>query len=191
MMFKKSFFIGLMTFSSVLAANPFLDFLNQEIERKEQAAKAAQTKSELKPTVAKSAPVKEKRYFKLSNGKSLEISEWAIVHFMSSTCSYCRSFDPKLKQISQQTGIPVYAYSFDGTGDESFPDVIYPTEEELSLFFAELPRATPTSFLVHTNNLTAIPISQGDVSTYAFVQRLDETFSYVDKNLKELMKNAK
>lgn len=188
-MFKKSFFIGLMTFSSVLSANPLLDFLSQEIERKEQAAKAAQ--SESKPTVAKAAPVEEKRYFKLSNGKSLEISEWAIVHFMSSTCSYCRSFDPKLKQISLQTGIPVYAYSFDGVGDDSFPEVLYPTEEELSLFFAELPRATPTSFLVHINNLTAIPISQGDISTYAFIQRLDETFSYVDKNLKGVMKNAK
>lgn len=190
-MFKKSFFIGLIAFSSVLSANPLLDFLSQEIERKEQAEKIAQSKAISKPAVAKAAPAEEKRYFKLSNGKSLEISEWAIVHFMSSTCSYCRSFDPKLKQISLQTGIPVYAYSFDGIGDESFPEVLSPTEEELSLFFAELPRATPTSFLVHINNLTAIPISQGDISTYAFVQRLDETFLYVDKNLRELMRNAK
>lgn len=178
-------FLCMVLFSNVTIANPAIEFLKQEEKRRENKT---ETTNNSNKTIKKT---KEKRYFNLSNGKRVDISDWAIVHFMSSTCSYCRSFDPKLKQILNQTGIPVYVYSFDGQGDESFPDVLQPTEEELSLFFAELPRATPTDFLINVNNLTAIPISQGDTSTYAFIQRLDETFSYIDKNLKGLMDNAK
>lgn len=174
-------------FSSVAIANPAIEFMKQE-EAKRESTQHQQIKKP-ESQVRKSKP-KEKRYINLSNGKRMDISNWAIVHFMSSTCSYCRSFDPKLKQIVNQTGIPVYVYSFDGRGDESFPDVLQPTEEELSLFFAELPRATPTDFLVNVNDLSAIPLSQGDTSTYSFLQRLDETFLYIDKNLKGLINNA-
>lgn len=185
---KKSIVWLTLLFSGVSIANPAIEYLQQE-----EARRAAEQKQTIqKPTqqAIRKKP-KENRYMNLSNGKRMDISDWAIVHFMSSTCSYCRSFDPKLKQIADQTGIPVYVYSFDGQGDEYFPDVLQPTEEELSLFFAELPRATPTDFLVNVNNLTAIPLSQGDTSTYAFLQRLDETFLYIDKNLKGLMNEIK
>lgn len=187
---KKSFVWLMMLFSGVAMANPAIDFLKQEEARREIQQQEQKTKTQKENSIMK-RKVKDKRYFRLSNGKSIEISDWAIVHFMSSNCSYCRSFDPKLKQISIQTGIPVYTYSFDGQGDEYFPDVLQPTEEELSMFFAELPRATPTDFLVNVNNLTTIPLSQGDTSTYAFLQRLDETFLYIDKNLKNLVKDEK
>lgn len=174
--------------SSGAVANPALEFLKQEEARRETDKN---TLAQKPSTQSFNVKPKTKRYINLSNGKRMEISDWAIVHFMSSSCSYCRSFDPKLKQIANQTGIPVYTYSFDGQGDESFPDVLQPTEQELNLFFAELPRATPTDFLVNVNNLTAIPLSQGDTSTHAFIQRLDETFLYIDKNLQGLLHNAK
>lgn len=184
---KRSILILATLLSGVAIANPALEFLEQE-EASRLAGKTQQTQKSAEHTVKPKK--KEKRYFNLSNGKRMDISDWAIVHFMSSDCPYCRSFDPKLKQIANQTGIPVYVYSFDGRGDEHFPDVMQPTEEELIQFFAELPRATPTDFLINVNNLSTIPLSQGDTSTHTFLQRLDETFLYIDRNLKELMKNA-
>lgn len=168
-------------YSSIAVANPAIEFLQQEEARR--ATQTAPKQPVQNPIQSIKVKPKEKRYINLSNGKRMDISDWAIVHFMSSTCSYCRSFNPKLKQISKQTGIPVYAYSFDGVGDEHFPDVLQPTEEELSMFFAELPRATPTNFLINVNTLATIPLSQGDTSPYAFLQRLDESFLYIDKNL--------
>lgn len=127
---------------------------------------------------------KERKFITISNGKRIDITDWRIVHFMSSTCSYCRNFNPKLKQISEQVGIPVVTYSFDGKGDEVFPVVFNANEDILREFFAELPRATPTDFLINVNNLITLPVSQGDLSHSSFAQRLDETFLYIDKNLK-------
>ena len=135
------------------------------------------------------APVKkERRFITLSNGKRVDVSDWRIVHFMSSSCTYCKQFNPKLKQLSEQVGIPVVTYSFDGQGDEYFPVVFDANEDVLREFFAELPRATPTDFLINVNSLVTLPVSQGDLSQYALAQRLDETFLYIDKNLKGLEK---
>ena len=92
---------------------------------------------------------KERKFITISNGKRIDITDWRIVHFMSSTCSYCRNFNPKLKQISEQIGIPVI-----------------------------------TDFLINVNNLITLPVSQGDLSHSSLAQRLDETFLYIDKNLK-------
>jgi len=55
-------------------------------------------------------------------------------------------------------------------------------------FFAELPRATPTDFLINVNNLVTLPVSQGDLSQFALAQRLDETFLYIENNLKGIEK---
>lgn len=142
----------------------------------------SQRASEQKSEVVQPKKI-EKRYITLSNGKRVDISEWQIVHFMSSTCQYCKQFNPVLKQITDATEIPVFTYSFDGNGDEIFP-IAYPINNEiLNVFFAELPRATPTDFLVNVNTLVVLPISQGALSYQSFLQRLDETFIYVDKNL--------
>lgn len=124
-----------------------------------------------------------KRYIRLSNGKQVDISEWQIVHFMSSTCTYCRQFNPILKRISDDTKIPVFTYSLDGIGDEYFPNAFPATKEVMNEFFPELPQATPTDFLINVNTLITLPISQGSVNYQEFLQRLDEVFLYVDKNL--------
>jgi len=125
----------------------------------------------------------EKRYFTLSSGKKMDVSDWQIVHFMSSTCSYCQQFNPVLKQVSETTGFPVFTYSFDGKGDIVFPDVFMANSEVVNNFFAELPRATPTDFLINVNTMVTLPLSQGATSADKFLQRLDEVLIYVDTNL--------
>lgn len=131
------------------------------------------------------APTKNqvKRYFTLSSGKRMDVSDWQIVHFMSSTCSYCQQFNPVLKQVSETTGFPVFTYSFDGKGDIVFPDVFMANSEVVNNFFAELPRATPTDFLINVNTMVTLPLSQGATSADKFLQRLDEVLIYVDTNL--------
>jgi type-F conjugative transfer system pilin assembly thiol-disulfide isomerase trbB len=134
---------------------------------------------------ADKAPPKNqvKRYFTLSSGKRMDVSDWQIVHFMSSTCSYCQQFNPVLKQVSETTGFPVFTYSFDGKGDIVFPDVFMANSEVVNNFFAELPRATPTDFLINVNTMVTLPLSQGATSADKFLQRLDEVLIYVDTNL--------
>ncbi|MEM8274947.1 conjugal transfer protein TraF, partial [Morganella morganii] len=96
-------------------------------------------------------------------------------------CPYCHQFDPTLKQISESLNMPVFVYSFDGMGDSSFP-VAYPVNDDvLRTFFAEIPRATPTSFLVNVDTLVTVPLSQGAVSANSFLQRLDESFILIDR----------
>ncbi|EQA15454.1 conjugal transfer protein TraF [Glaesserella parasuis] len=171
--------------SMVVNANPALEMI-EALDQKKQIN--VQQNTPPNQEQVRSQPKVQKRLITLSNGKKMDISDWRIVHFMSSTCSYCRSFNPKLKQISEQTGIPVITYSFDGLGDEHFPMVFDANEDVLREFFAEIPRATPTNFIINVNTLVTLPLTQGDTSHYAFLQRLDEVFLYVDQNLKEMVK---
>lgn len=182
---KKNFLILL--FALVIPtygiANSTLEMIEKlDQEKLTRQSQGIEVKKEEKPVK------KERRFITLSNGKRVDISDWQIVHFMSSTCSYCRQFNPKLKQLSEQVGIPVVTYSFDGKGDEVFPVVFDANEDVLREFFAELPRATPTDFLINVNNLVTLPVSQGDLSQFALAQRLDETFLYIENNLKGIEK---
>ena len=127
---------------------------------------------------------KEKRYIMLSNGKKMDITGWQIIHFMVSNCSYCHQFNPILKNISDTTQIPVFVYSFDGKGDENFPDVFPANKAVIDTFFAELPRATPTNFLINVNTMVTLPLTQGATSYELFLKRLDDVLIYVDTNLK-------
>lgn len=169
---------------------PFYGIANSTLEMIEKLDQIKLANQSQKIETEKNAvsTKKERRFITISNGKRIDITDWRIVHFMSSTCSYCRQFNPKLKQLSEQIGIPIITYSFDGKGDEYFPVVFDAHEEVLREFFAELPRATPTDFLINVNNLVTLPVSQGDLSYNSMVQRLDETFLYIDKNLKDINK---
>lgn len=175
---KQLITLVILFFSTIVNANPALDMI-EALDQKKQANLQQLNNQER----AVNQPKAAKRYITLSNGKKIDISDWRIVHFMSSTCSYCRSFNPKLKQISEQTGIPVITYSFDGQGDDNFPLVFDANEDVLREFFAEIPRATPTNFLINVNTLITLPLTQGDTSHYAFLQRLDEVFIYINEHL--------
>ena len=113
-------------------------------------------------------------WLKLANGKTIDIQRWQIVHFLSSQCPYCHQFNPVLKKVSDTIDINVFVYSFDGAGDAVFPSDI------LNNFFAELPKVTPTDFIVNKDTLVTIPLSQGAISEEALVQRLNESFTLAD-----------
>lgn len=134
---------------------------------------------------------REKNTVTLSNGVVKDISRWQIVHFMSSNCQYCIQFNPVLKNISEQIKIPVFTYSFDGKGDSYFPTVIPTNSAITDTFFAELPMATPTDFLVNIDTLMTVPISQGAISYDAFLKRLNDVFIIVDDLERDLKNDSK
>ncbi|MBE0017334.1 type-F conjugative transfer system pilin assembly thiol-disulfide isomerase TrbB, partial [Raoultella planticola] len=45
-------------------------------------------------------PVSQARWYRLSNGKQVNLSDWKVVLFMQGHCPYCHKFDPVLKQLS-------------------------------------------------------------------------------------------
>ncbi|TNH04048.1 type-F conjugative transfer system pilin assembly thiol-disulfide isomerase TrbB [Testudinibacter sp. TR-2022] len=162
-------------FSQIVAASSTLDQIRQ-LEAHKNSNAPAKTGE-----INRQAQTKKVRnYIHLSNGKQMDISDWQIVHFMSSTCSYCRQFNPVLKNITDTIKMPVFTYSFDGIGDDDFPNAIPVNKAILDAFFAELPQATPTDFLVNVNTLETLPLSQGALSYESFLQRLDEVFVIID-----------
>lgn len=120
-------------------------------------------------------------WFELSNGKRIDIQRWQIIHFISSECPYCHQFNPTLKQVSERIGMDVFVYSFDGAGDVVFPSVLPATQQVINDFFPELPKVTPTDFIVHKDTLVAIPLSQGAISEQVLIQRLEETFTLAER----------
>ncbi|WP_187290971.1 conjugal transfer protein TraF [Candidatus Arsenophonus nilaparvatae] len=126
-------------------------------------------------------PKAKPQTFRLSNGQAINITHWQIVHFMKSDCQYCQQFNPILNANAQQLGIPVFVYSFDGLGDSTFNNVLPVTLDVIGEFFPELPQVTPTDFIVNTQTLVAIPVSQGMLSATAFVNRLEQSFRLAEK----------
>lgn len=129
----------------------------------------------------RAAPKAKPLNFRLSTGKVLNITHWQIVHFMKSDCRYCQQFNPVLNTVVQQLGIPVFVYSFDGLGDSTFSNVLPVTPDVIGEFFPELPQVTPTDFIVNTQTLVAIPVSQGMLSAEMFVNRLEQSFGLAEK----------
>ncbi|PAV10509.1 hypothetical protein CBG25_01705 [Arsenophonus sp. ENCA] len=129
----------------------------------------------------RAAPNAKPQTFRLSNGQVLNITDWQIVHFMKSDCRYCQQFNPVLNATAQQLGIPVFVYSFDGLGDSTFSNVLPVTPDVIGDFFPELPQVTPTDFVVNTQTLVAIPVSQGMLSAEMFINRLEQSFLLVEK----------
>lgn len=77
------------------------------------------------------------------------------------TMSLLPSVQSGIKKVSDTIGINVFVYSFDGAGDAVFPSVLPTTTDILNNFFAELPKVTPTDFIVNKDTLVTIPLSQG------------------------------
>ncbi|MGK3125862.1 type-F conjugative transfer system pilin assembly thiol-disulfide isomerase TrbB [Candidatus Pantoea formicae] len=170
-------FAVLLMLAPVMASASTID----DIARLEQAKGGAEAPAESLPQKempassqqpAPSKPV----WYHLSDGRRVDVGHWQIVHFVRSDCPYCHRFNPTLKSVSEQTGIGIFVYSFDGKGDAVFPKVMPVNDGILKDFFAELPQATPTDFIINTQSLVTIPLSQGEMSEEALKQRLDESF---------------
>lgn len=122
-------------------------------------------------------------FYRLSDGRQVNIRDWKIVLFMSSSCPHCHSFDPVLKAIAKDTGFSVFPYTLDGRGDASWPQAVPAPPMVITEFFAQgLPIATPTLFLVNVNNMKTYPLQQGESEREAFMARLDEVLRFATDN---------
>jgi type-F conjugative transfer system pilin assembly thiol-disulfide isomerase TrbB len=117
----------------------------------------------------------------LTDGRSVNLNNYAVVVFMQRGCQYSAKFDPKLKEWSDKVGIKVYPYTLDGYGDTAFPVALIPRKagenepiagEILTFFGNGLPIATPTTFIVNVNTNMAYPLYQGDTDMTTLSQRL-------------------
>jgi type-F conjugative transfer system pilin assembly thiol-disulfide isomerase TrbB len=141
---------------------------------------------------AKNAPLKSTnvqkpaKWFQLSDGRKVNLNNWTIVLFMQSTCSYCHQFDPIIRQLSEESGLSVFAYSIDGQGDAAYPDALpVPPEVMVEYFQSGIPIATPTTFLTNINTNTAFPLLQGTADKQRVITRIDEVLKFaLDGGLK-------
>ncbi|EAA4819165.1 type-F conjugative transfer system pilin assembly thiol-disulfide isomerase TrbB [Escherichia coli] len=144
-----------------------------EIERlwnpQGMAAKPAQPAAGVPARTEKPAP----RWFRLSNGRQVNLADWKVVLFMQGHCPYCHQFDPVLKQLAQQYGFSVFPYTLDGQGDTAFPETLPVPPDVMQTFFPNIPVATPTTFLVNVNTLEALPFLQGATDAAGFMARMD------------------
>lgn len=123
------------------------------------------------------------RRMTLTDGREVNLNDYAVVVFMQRGCQYSAKFDPKLKQWTDQVGIKVYPYTLDGYGDSAFPVALIPRKvganepiagEILTFFGNGLPIATPTTFMVNVNTNMAYPLYQGDTDMGTLSQRLTQ-----------------
>lgn len=170
----------LLLLTSMLATASTIDDIARLEQAKEGATMSALSENPSEKNTSATDSLKAQKkpvWYQLSDGRYVDISHWQIVHFIRSDCPYCHRFNPTLKSVSDQTGIGVFVYSFDGKGDAVFPKVIPVNNGVLKDFFAELPQATPTDFIVNTQSLVTIPLSQGEISEETLKQRLNESFA--------------
>lgn len=127
-------------------------------------------------TLRAAAPASQPRWFRLSNGRQVDLRDWKVVLFMQGKCPYCHKFDPVLKQLAGQYGFSVFPYTIDGQGDEAFPEALPVPPDVMQTFFPNIPVATPTTFLVNVNTLAAYPVLQGATDAQGFMARVDTVF---------------
>mgnify|MGYP000382975340 CR=1 FL=1 len=89
-------------------------------------------------------------------------NEYAIVFLMQSSCPYCHKVAPSVAKISQQLGLPVYAFTLDGGGLPSF-QVPIPASPEVREKFLAVSNVVPATFLINVNSQKFTPISRGDI----------------------------
>lgn len=120
-------------------------------------------------------PTVAPRWFRLSDGRQVNINDWKVVLFLQSTCPYCHRFNPVLKAYSQRSGLSVFPFSLDGKGDNTYPQVLPATPDVVVDFFkGGIPIATPTTFLTNVNTMETYPLLQGAVDGQALQARVDE-----------------
>lgn len=160
-------------FTLLLSAAAVQASTRDEIERlwnpQGMATQPAQPAAGTSARTAKPAP----RWFRLSNGRQVNLADWKVVLFMQGHCPYCHQFDPILKQLAQQYGFSVFSYTLDGQGDTAFPEALPVPPEVMQAFFPNIPVATPTTFLVNVNTLEALPLLQGATDAAGFMARVD------------------
>ncbi len=142
-----------------------------EIERlwnpQGMAVPPAQPAADTSARTEKPAP----RWFRLSNGRQVNLADWKVVLFMQGRCPYCHQFDPVLKQLAQQYGFSVFPYTLDGQGDTAFPEALPVPPDVMQTFFPNIPVAVFVLISLLVNVRTSVQII--DNSDLVKVHRVD------------------
>ena len=163
-------------FTLLLSAAAVQASTRDEIERlwnpQGMAVQPAQPAADTSARTEKPAP----RWFRLSNGRQVNLADWKVVLFMQGHCPYCHQFDPVLKQLAQQYGFSVFSYGVEPVdrGESCVGAEALPVPPDvMQTFFPNIPVATPTTFLVNVNTLEALPLLQGATDAASFMARMD------------------
>lgn len=158
-------------FTLLLAAAAVQASTRDEIERlwnpQGMAAQPAQPAAGTSARTEKPAP----RWFRLSNGRQVNLADWKVVLFMQGHCPYCHQFDPVLKQLAQQYGFSVFPYTLDGQGDTAFPEALPVPPDVMQTFFPNIPVAVFVLISLLVNVRTSVQII--DNSDLVKVHRVD------------------
>ncbi|MFP1557011.1 type-F conjugative transfer system pilin assembly thiol-disulfide isomerase TrbB [Escherichia coli] len=133
------------------------------------AAQPAQPAADTSARTEKPAP----RWFRLSNGRQVNLADWKVVLFMQGHCPYCHQFDPVLKQLAQQYGFSVFFPTPWMVGGCRLSGSITGATGRDADLLPNIPVATPTTFLVNVNTLEALPLLQGATDAAGFMARMD------------------
>lgn len=168
----KSALLALVFLSGSAAASTW-----DEIASLDAAKTAGQTPTGTEKAAIAAKSSEPARWMPLSSGQHVNLTDWRLVVFMSSTCSYCHAFDPILRQVSDASGLKLMGYTIDGKGDATFPEPFDATPDVMAQFFGQgIPVATPTTFLVNVNTMATYPLWQGSTDARTFMGRMDEVF---------------
>lgn len=143
-------------------------------------ASQVQTAATSSSPVPVAPAVPERRDYRLSDGRVVNLKNYKLVLFMQSRCSYCQQFDPLLKRVTTQIGLDVFPYTLDGKGDVSFPDAIPATEAVIRDMWSNMRPVTPAAFLVEVNTLKTLPLLYGIVDEQTLRQRIDDALEFAN-----------
>ncbi|WP_446496474.1 type-F conjugative transfer system pilin assembly thiol-disulfide isomerase TrbB [Escherichia coli] len=144
-----------------------------EIERlwnpQGMAVQPAQPAADTSARTEKPAP----RWFRLSNGRQVNLADWKVVLFMQGHCPYCHQFDPVLKQLAQQYGFSVFPYTLDGQGDTAFPEALPVPPDVMQTFFPNIPVAHRPPSRSTSTHLRHYRFCRGATDAASFMARMD------------------
>ena len=120
-------------------------------------------------------PIAQPDYIKINPDVYRLKAHDVFVLFYRSTCPHCQRFDPVLKQVSDQTKIPVIAFTTDGIALPAFPNSRAINQDVITHFFGEnTDIKVPTLFILNRLNGNAYPVSEGELNILDLIHRLNE-----------------
>lgn len=102
-----------------------------------------------------------------------------LVLFYMHSCIHCQRFDPILKHYADQHTIKVLAYTLDGKLLPSFPNSVYPTASEKSMYFPAGNIMVPTVFLLDNQQKSIIPVLKGEATEQQLSERMRQVFQSI------------
>ena len=89
-------------------------------------------------------------------------SHYALVFFFETSCPHCRKFAPIVKEIQEQYGFEVVAFSFNGKPLPGFKHPLRVTREVYQLYYGQHKPYYPRLLLQNTRTMAYYPVANGE-----------------------------